>query len=407
MVVRDPWYDCARDAAGVYQPNLAAQDRMGRILAETGVRWVRLEFHVPDYPAGLEEAYRCYDHFIQTVAPANDLRVLAVLGFNLMRGRDVLNPQTGIVSSTYVVDHPYGGAVNDYMREWLDRALAVSSRYGPNVHAYEVLNEQNRLPPNGDAVPPLIAARLHTKFYRFFKLVLREQEGIFGFWRDTTPILVGGLHPRGTLEPDQKGYLSDEQYLRRLYGLPADGGEPIAKEPFQEYKNTLGAGKYPLDGLAYHPYPAEIITIAGLAQLGAELGRINLRLDQVRDVLVEVGTPEMPFWITELGYDAGRPLQNEYGQAQFLAVIFRALAEREDIAGLFWFKYEDFPAGEFAPNRWGIVHIPFKLDPRCEGGACYVPNGAPQYRRPAYFTYRELAGLPVETLYLPQVVRSK
>jgi hypothetical protein len=82
------------------------------------------------------------------------------------------------------------------------------------------------------------------------------------------------------------------------------------------------------------------------------------------------------------------------------------LAARDDIATIFWFKYEDFPpaSGPLA-QKWGVVRIPFTEDAACPGGACYDPTGEPAYRRPAFWTYRELAGLPVTRIYLPLVGR--
>ena len=69
----------------------------------------------------------------------------------------------------------FGGGVNKYMHAWLTRALRIADRYRDKIAAYEVLNEENRLPrylPNGpvaDAIAPEITGRLLTKFYRFCK----------------------------------------------------------------------------------------------------------------------------------------------------------------------------------------------------------------------------------------------
>lgn len=402
MVVRDPWYDCnLNPATGLREPNRAAQNRMGEILRQTGVRWVRLEFFVSDRPGGLDETFRCYDYFMSQVAPANNLQVLGLLGFGLVRDRDPLDPNSGIISKTLTTDPLYGGGVNVYMRDWLSRALAIGARYGGTgghgaLSAIEVLNEQNRMPPSGDAVPPDIAARLHTKFYRLFN---DQRPGFL----PRVPIIIGGLHPRGT-GPSPGDAESDIAYLRQYFGFPALGGAPISSAPFQDYK-ARNNGRYPADGLGYHPYPAEIVIRPGLAALDAELGRIEARVEEVRDALDGLGVPEdsMKLWITEIGYDAGRPQQSEFGQAAFLRGVFRLLAARDDVETIFWFKYEDFPGSQFAPNQWGLVRIPFTLSPSCEGGACYEPSGEPASRRAAYLAYRELSGVTIDQLYLPQL----
>lgn len=402
MVIRDPWYDCVPGPGGAREPNRAAQGRMGEVLRAAGVRWVRLEFFVSDRPGGLEETFRCYDYFISQVAPANNLQVLGLFSFGLVRDRDPLDPQTGIVSTTLTTDPVYGGAVNPYMRDWLSRALAIAARYngrdgrGP-LAAIELLNEQNRLPHEGHAVPAELAARLHTKFYRLFKFDQRELLEA-GAWRDRVPILIGGLHPRGT-GPKPGAKESDIAYLREYFGFPALGGEPIARMPFQDFKARYG--RYPTEGLAYHPYPAEIVSLAGVDQIEAEMARIARRMDDVRATLGELGLGDLPVWVTEIGYDAGRVRQSAHGQALFLRAVFRLLAARGDVHTIFWFKYEDFPGSDIAPNQWGVVRIPFTPSRSCEGGACYEPSGEPAEWRPAYLAYRELSGAPIEQLYLP------
>lgn len=412
MVIRDPWYDCNPGAGGAREPNRAAQSRMGEILRQTGVRWVRLEFFVTDRPGGLEETFGCYDYFIRQVAPANNLKVLGLFGFGLVRDRDPLSPQTGIISSTVTTDPIYGGAVNAYMRDWLSRALAIGERYSGRdglggLSAIELLNEQNRLPPNGDAVPAELAARLHTKFYRLFKIDQREP-GEAGAWRDRVPVIIGGLHPRGTgPKPEGDPKLSDLAYLREYFGFPALGGAPVARLPFQDFKARYG--RYPADGLGYHPYPAEIVSLAGVEQIEAEMWRIAVRMDAVRAALRELGAGELPVWVTEIGYDAGRAQdrQEAHGQSVFLRAVFRLLGARPDVHTIFWFKYEDFPGSTYAPNQWGIVRIPFTLSPSCEGGACYEPSGEPVEWRPAYLAYRELAGGTVERVHLPSLQNTR
>ena len=44
MVIRDPFYEFDTNPAFPGQPNQAFQDRMGQLLANAGVRWVRLDF---------------------------------------------------------------------------------------------------------------------------------------------------------------------------------------------------------------------------------------------------------------------------------------------------------------------------------------------------------------------------
>jgi hypothetical protein len=238
MVIRDPWYDFGTYPGLPDEPNRVAQERMGAILAETGVRWVRLEFLVEgDDAAALDRTFARYDFFINEVAPRYGLRVLGLLSFGLIRGLDPLDLNSGITAGPFTTDPDYGGGVNAYMKRWLDRALGIANHYTGAVAAYEVLNEQNRLPPQGNAVPASLAARLHTKFYRHLK-VPQPPDG--ALWRDQVKVIMGGLHPKGTLESYQAGYISDADYLRQLYGYNSKTGQPIPTEPFQEYLIKYG-----------------------------------------------------------------------------------------------------------------------------------------------------------------------
>lgn len=390
MVVRDPWYDFGTHPAYPGQPNYVAQERMGARLADMGVRWVRLEFRIEGTQEEIEAQIARNDYFINSVAPRYNLKVLGLLSFGLVP-IDPLDPEYGLVAAPTYVDPLYGGGVNDYMRTWLDRARMIVARYGDRVAAYQILNEQNRMPPSGDPVPAAVAARLHTKFYRFFHQVDRyaPQSGDQS-WRDEIAIVLGGLHPAGSGKIGADTLVSDRDYLRELY----------ASDGFVSYRETYG--RFPIDGLGYHPYPEEI-----RVSLQSSIDIIGARLDDVRATLNELGDPQLPFWITEIGYNPGFRQQSETGQALFLRETFATLSARSDIATVFWFKYEDFPAtigpgGH--PQLWGVVSIPFTSG-TCPGGACYAVDGEPTRVRPSYLVYRELAGLPIYRVYLPLTVR--
>ncbi|MGQ9926996.1 MAG: hypothetical protein ACUVS4_09005 [Chloroflexaceae bacterium] len=403
IVVRDPWYEFGTHPAYPNQPNYIAQERMGQILAEAGVRWVRVEFLVRDRGAGsFTEQIARYDYFINEVAPRYGLSVMGLLGFGLV-DIDARDPAHGLIARTDI-DPVYGGGVNPYMRLWLDRALQIMNRYRGRVVTYEILNEQNRLPgeqsfAGGEGIDPVLTGRLHTKLYRCFKRNECDHRSADPAWRAGITLVIGGLHPRGSdiLLPSGRRLMTDRDYLAELY----------TSEPFSGYFGAYGA--YPADALGYHPYPAEIRLAAPVEE---EVGRIDQRLELLRLRLRQVlrstspAAAEVPLWITEIGYNAAYLQQNSAGQAAFLRAVYRQMAARSDVAVVFWFKYEDFPPLN-GPNaqHWGIVRIPFVEDPRCPGGACYDPTGEPAFRREAYFTLRELAGLPVQRRFLPLMGR--
>jgi hypothetical protein len=416
MVVRDPWYDFGTDPNNPGKPNELMMERTGQVLAEAGVRWVRVEFIVRSGAGTVEEQIARNDYFINVVAPRYGLKVMGLLGFALVDidPRDKVN---GFVAKPPSSDptNPYGGGVNSWMRSWLDRALYIAQRYEGRVAAYEILNEQNRLPPvppigthegyrGGEGIDPVLTARLHTKFYRCFKQNQCSNTTSTPASRSPVTIIIGGVHPRGSdlLVSDRalatNPPISDREYIIQLY----------KSEPFVSYFATAGA--FPVDGLAYHPYPAEIAL--SLAAVDAEVLSISKRLDDLRGRLrttlqtVSPAAAEVPFWITEVGYNAGYLKQNSAGQAAFLRGVYTAMGARSDVRTVFWFKYEDFPpASGVNAQQWGIVRIPFTDSSSCPGGACYAPNGEPSARRLSFFVYRELAGLPVEHVALPLMRR--
>jgi hypothetical protein len=412
MVIRDPWYDFGTLPGAPGEPNRLFQDTMGENLDTIGARWVRLDFHIPG-GYGISEAQvdaeiAKNDYFITEVAPRYNLKVLVLLSFDMVQD---INPRD--LNSNKTIDSHFGGGVNIYMDTWLTRALRIADRYRDKIAGYEVLNEENRLPPyngagGGDAIQPEITGRLLTKFYRFCKNIdpTTENHGCSA----GTKIILGGIHPRGT--GGGTITITDVEYLARIYNDPSS---------FGAFKQSHGF--YPVDGIGYHPYPEEIV-------LSISDIRVNAGLDRMRAAL-DTFDPNQQFWITEVGYNVGfdpdgpknpRPAQTEAGQAAFMNDIYTSLFQRQlangkrEIANVFWFKYEDFPpASGPDAQQWGVVRIPFVEGGSvnggpCPGNACYDTYGQPLFLRQSYFTYRQLAGLPAivysHSMYLPIVGKS-
>ncbi|HEU5099829.1 MAG TPA: hypothetical protein VFU22_12450 [Roseiflexaceae bacterium] len=402
MVIRDPWYDFGTYPGLPSEPNYAFQDTMGATLAAMGVRWVRLDFHivVPLADATVDQTQQIdaeiakNDYFINQVAPRNNLKVLALLSFDLLQATDAHE-----LNSTTAENSKFGGGVNKYMHAWLTRALRIAERYRGNIAAYEVLNEQNRLPrylPNGpvaDAIAPEITGRLLTKFYRFCKNI-NNSNGDQQFCNADTKIILGGLHPRGTGNGPVPNP-SDVDYLKQIYDDPT---------AFGDFKKNNGY--FPVDGIGYHPYPEEIRQ--SVKDVYVDMGMNRMR------AAIEAKDPGKQFWITEVGYNVGfdvdgpkgpTPQQTAAGQIAFMRDVYGSLYARGDVANVFWFKYEDFPpATGTNAQRWGVVQIPFTDGP-CPGGACYNVNGTPALYRGSYLAYRELAGTPPNRTFLPAAAR--
>ncbi len=403
MVIRDPWYDFGTYPGLPNLPNYAAQDRMGAMLAQMGVRWVRLEFHIAgDESVVLSQVAR-NDYFIREVAPRHDINVLGLLSFGLVRGQ---HPRLlGAPSDAH--DPQYGAGIDEIKRTWLNRARSIADYYEDDIAAYEVFNEPNRITRTGnEGIPASEVARLHTQFYRHFRHIDRASPGN-QVWRDDIPIILGGPQPAGTGHLTDTQYLSDYAYLHELY----------TSDSFVRYREEYG--RFPLDGLGFHPYPEEIHRSLHHAQttwidsqgqvtiLPADTTRpqpltdphhdvqlVLERLNTIRGVLRKLGDPDQPFWITEIGYRAGESAESEAAQAEFARLVYPALAARDDVMRIFWFKYEDIPAEDDHDTRhWGSVVIPFTHDSACPGGACYDIGGRPSRLRPLFRVYRQLAGM--------------
>ncbi len=410
MVIRDPWYDFGTFPGAPSEPNRTFQDTMGANLAYIGVRWVRLDFHISGgyglSDAQVDAEIAKNDYFINEVAPRSNLKVLALLSFDVVQD---INPRE--LNSATPITSRFGGGVNKYMHTWLTRALQIADRYRDNIAGYEVLNEENRLPqyggqgPAGDDIKPAITARLLTKFYRFCKNIDPDNEN--HGCSASTKIILGGIHPRGTLDAKTPN-LNDAQYLAAIYSDSSSFGD------FHKH------GFYPVDGIGYHPYPQEI-------RLSPNDIYVNKGIARMRAVLNSVD-PNQQFWITEVGYNVGFdadgpknpiPAQTEAGQAAFMIDVYTSLSQRQlpngqpEVANVFWFKYEDFPpASGSNAQQWGVVRIQFSEGGSvngvaCPGGACYDTSGQPAFVRQSYFAYRALAGLPPivysHSIYLPVV----
>jgi hypothetical protein len=418
MVIRDPYYDFDTNPAFPGQPNYAAQDRMGQILAAAGVRWVRLDFLADDDG---HVNFAKYDYFIGTVAPRYGFKVLGLLGtatiptWVVRDGQGVYYPILLNYELDNKTDDRYGAALNQYMIDWLTEALRVAEHYdGSNlqagrVHAFEIFNEVNRLFGDGTnldsrldyaGMDPARVARMQAKFYR----ICKNTDGSQPITRcpPDTQIIVGGIHPKGTSNrrsASQKETFkyTDQQYLQAMYDS--------AFKDFKNYQQNKPEwrGTWPVDGVAYHPYPQEIRLSVNDAYVDRGLNRMRATID--------ANDPGKLFWITEVGYNVGFKIngvvQTEMGQAAFMQDVYTSLYARpqHDVANVFWFKYEDFPpASGSNAQRWGIVRIPFADGP-CPGGACYEAEGWPEATRPAFFTYRALAGLPIAQTFAPVAAR--
>lgn len=447
MVVRDPHYEWKTNVAFPDGANRAFFDALGRNLEAAGVRWVRIEFFAEEFAEGNGVDLRGrvnvekYAYFINEVAPRHNLKVLALLATPLVRQRpagdalrfpdpeyeagEYINPER--IEDPLTINTADYGYVNAYMRLWLDNAFTIATSFPyvqradgrwQGIAAYEVLNEQNRyLGGGGRGLAPLAVATLQTKFYRTFKINRGPSWSRFGAWVENVRIITGGLHPDRC--DDCPNRMTDRQYLDALYKTSA----------FQDFRRQQG--RYPFDGVGYHPYAAEMRNALVPEETAyPDLYRVPPRMQELRQVMLANNDAATKIWITEIG-DRGAPvlpeypstatrIDNERRQADFLRAMYWIMWQNRDyVERVFWFKYEDFavPADptQTGPENWGIV----RLRPRDAADSCpqpypperrtceYAVDGAVWRYKEAFRAYQDIArnGLTIHSTYLPLSVR--
>ncbi|MDQ5854249.1 MAG: hypothetical protein M3380_19715 [Chloroflexota bacterium] len=420
MVIRDPHYEWNTNPDYPNAVNQAFMDSMGQHLAAAGVRWVRFEFRaedgIPYDPNNPLQGLRLeqYDYFVNTVAPRHNLKILGLLATNLVRNPGYIHPEEiERIGSEYDVpnceSYKYGCGTNPYMRIWLDRAFAIADRYQNKIAGYEVMNEENRYIDeyhSGNGISPGQMAKLMTKFYRVFKVTGPKDpagSGHLGYpgWRSNVRLILGGIHPGRCNDciTESGTSMTDREYLDAIY----------KSQPFQDFRRDYPAVGYPVDGIAYHPYPLEIHSQLVPEPTGAEeLYRVPERMEAMHQVMLANGDVRSKIWVTEIG-DRGTPFDpdNQHRQAEFLRTIYRMLWQQRDfVSTVFWFKYEDFDVANGGGN-WGVVRLhsrtPTADCPTCE----YAPEGSVQVFKESYRAYTEIAtqGIGQETysIYLPIV----
>lgn len=434
MVVRDPHYEWNTNTE--YQgTNRAFYDTMGAKLKEAGVKWVRIEFFANEFgddSSAIQTKRRGYvdvekyAYFVNVVAPTNGFKVIGLLATPLVRQRPVgdptrypstsyapgayLNPELIEASLSNNVD-PYG-YINPYMRIWLENAFQVALSFpynastGAGVAAFEVLNEENRyLLGGGKGIAPTRVADLLTKYYRVYKNDFCARGVITGNCADVR-ILLGGIHPDRCDDcligsPPHK--MTDREYLDAIYKSAA----------FGSYRSTNGA--YPLDGVGYHPYPAEIKAQLLPEDTGfPDLYKIPQRIREMRQVMVNNGDTTNNIWVTEIGErGTTRDPDNMARQAAFMSSAYWMLwQQRAYIQTVLWFKYEDFGVDQSTGKyneleNWGVVRIqPRPINQFClqdlppERQTCeYEMRGTIQTIKPSYNVFKNMAqsGAGLET----------
>jgi len=362
IVGRDPWYDFNTDPKNPNQPNRAFQENMAQQLQWMGAKWVRIEFHA-DPKGGVRGGlldFAKYDSFINDIAPKYGLKILALVGSGTTLG---INPDDQNLNYAHLNDQPdQEDGSNPFIRFFANRLKEISDHYGDNIAAFELLNEPNNW--GGIKANPENLGILTTLAYDQVKPD-----------HPNVKLILGATAATGDPYLDHVGYLTN---IYNSKGVLA----------FKARTNHVGENPFPFDGVAWHPYfvsPWDSLYTA----------------DQAIAVMRRAGDVYNKLWITETGVWGAFNNQNcttgatnkaDDAQAYYLRVIYQEAAKRQqDIAAVFWFKYEDFyDNGQVQP--FGLVHLSANRD-----NYSPYPGKIVRYK-PAYLSYQQLALPPLPTV---------
>jgi hypothetical protein len=374
MVMRDPFYEFNTDPVNFSNaPNKTALEAQAKELASAGVKWVRMEFFA-DYDGSVapgEINWNKYDWFIKELAPKYGLKVLALLNVGMV----AIDGKT--LRPTMFNDPPDGAGTdpedgsNHFIRVFTARSQAIAARYGTAISAYEIVNEPNiswdlwvDSRQGAAEIKPDRYSALIASAYRAIKNMSPEAEVIVG------GILIGSP-PEGR-DHDQF------DYLYQLYVSPW-----VEHYRAGGYATRPGWNVVPWDGVAVHPYYLDAPKLFAL-------------LNEFARKLRDRGDFKSRLWITEVGAEAAPPTspnqpptQAEIDQAYYLNAVYSGILENaelhDNVAHVFWFKYEDFVPGNYTHN-YGLVRLA-----ESEKGDNYAPSGQVAVHKLAFKTYQELA----------------
>lgn len=371
VVARDPFYEWNTNPRSPGS-NTEFLENMAREIKFMGARYVRIEFRA-DTKAGTrggEINYAKYDVFINEIAPRYGLKILGLLGYGMVNWEGPGDIDLRFEHYNDPADQANG--TNPLMRMYAFRARDTIARYGNNVAAWEMLNEINYW--QGVTLRPdaMGALMVYT----------------FGLGKTANPnaqILVGAQ-----LDPNDVATIAPFIYLESF----------LRSRPVQDYINRprpepFDKIPFPWDGIAWHPYFYDVADSIK-------------SVENVISAIRRIGDTHSKIWITEVGRPAHiaggacGETEEEKFQANFLNEFYTQMINKHvnDIAAVFWFKYEDFYDEKGQPLPYGLV--------RLEGNGGYSASGKVTRYKPAYYMYQRLAGpdLPVDPVAPPELQRS-
>lgn len=276
--------DLPQGILGISDPH-AADPAVAQLIAETGVQWVRAEFHWSRIEPVPGAGYRWgdYDRMVEDYR-VRGIRILAIL--------------------TYIpepLQRTDWATVDAQFRRFADAAVA---RYAPRgVHHWEVFNEPN-LPGYGWLTDGAdVKAGL-----RGYALLLARANAAVRAHDPRGVVVLGGI------ASDQHRGLKIERTMDILYGL--------------------GAGPC-FDVMAFHPYGYQ--------------NRFPEARARVDSVLAAHGDRGKPVWFNEYGWTEQAAMDLARNADASTNPMLAALSQRGAADALFWFAAKDYSSRRNAP----------------------------------------------------------
>ena len=238
---------------------------------------------------------------------------------------------------------------------------------GHNIQAFEILNEEN----NWDNVNPS-ANNVGAMMAYVYE---QAKPG-----HPQTKFILGGIASSNVINSDALKFLDNFYHSTAIQNYFYNG-------------THYDFNPFPFDGIGWHPYYDDWATAA-------------LSVREVIKTMRNYGDKANKLWVTETSYRAALPANTcgqattqEQTQADYLLGFYGSIAQSNvnDIATVFWFKYEDFADSDGQQN-WGLVHLK-------TANNTYAPNGEVTYYKKAYRAFQSLANpnLPSTPVSSPPV----
>jgi hypothetical protein len=298
-------------------------------IAATGCRTVRINFRLDGNASWNPTLLAKYDTIIQNAISRN-IDVVGLLCNEIMP-----------VGQTAWNDDPDGDGMNSYVTGFSATAYTIIDRYRDRVKRFEIWNEPDAWtnpdyasdPKNagGTYMLPRVYAHLLAETY----LQCNYYDGRRILSDSGVSLCAGGVFAHDIGGANPKRYFA-YQYM----------GDVYAEDVWNWMQSNAGR-RYPWDYFGYHFYLSPGATFDS-SELAQYLDRMKSRKTANSD--------GSPFLITEFGWNSLSV--SEAVQAANLRDAYNYLETRPDVAGAYWYQWQDEPGASYGIVRGDNSHKP-------------------------------------------------